>query len=132
MCVASQLFAVRAAQKNIKKARHERCPGAHKSAQRCSQKWRKAARHVPAAHESHKLEHHDQRPWLCFGEAKSIHHLSWLKPVKMLHSVLSYVLQHSVSTAKRDYRCFAKEQTFTEKRVIPTTPNTSEQNWQPP
>src|SRR5437899_10602200 len=132
MCVASKLFAVRADQKKIKKAGHERCPGAHKSAQRCSEKWWQPARHVPAAHESHKLEHHDQWAGFRFREAKPVHHLTRLQPVKILHSVLGDVLQHGVSTAKRDDRCLTKEQTFPEKRIVPPTPKASEQNRQPP
>src|SRR5438067_668480 len=83
MYVASQLFAVRAAEKNIKKARHERCPCADESAQRCSKKRWQATRHVPAAHESHKLEHHDQWARFRFRKAKAVHHLTRLQPVKI-------------------------------------------------
>src|SRR5437762_96572 len=128
MYVDSQLFAMRAAEKNIKKARHERCPCADESTQRCSQKRWQAARHVPAAHESHKLEHHDQWARFRFRKAKAVHHLTRLQPVK----ILGDVLQHGVSAAKRDDGCLAKEQTFPEKRIVPPTPKASEQNRQPP
>src|SRR5215475_9605588 len=109
MYVAPQLFDVRAAKENPKKARHKRCPRADEGTERCGCKPRQIAWYVPATHESHKLEHHDQRAWFRFGQAKSVHHLTWFQPVKILDSVLGDVLQHSVSTAKRDDRRFAKE-----------------------
>src|SRR6266550_1038458 len=99
---------------------------------RCSKKRWQATRHVPAAHESHKLEHHDQWARFRFRKAKAVHHLTRLQPVKIFHSILGDVLQHGVSAAKRDDGCLAKEQTFPGKRIVPPTPKASEQNRQPP
>ena len=109
MRVASQPFAIGAAEKDIEKARDECRPCADESAECCSHERRQTARDVPAAHESDKLEHHDQRTGLGFGQPESVQHLPRLQPVKMLHRILRYILQDGVSAAESYNRCLAEE-----------------------
>ncbi len=87
---------------------------------------------VPSAHETDKLQHHDQRARSCFGQSKAVHHLAGLEPAEILHRLLRDIRQHRVGATESDHRGFAKEKAFLEKRVVPSQPEADEKNRHPP
>ena len=76
--VTAQFLDVRTAQKNPKKARRERHPGGEQCAECGREQRRQTLRVLPSAHESDKLQDHDERSRCRFSETKSVHHLTRL------------------------------------------------------
>jgi len=123
---------VRRADKNPKETGNESNPGRQQRAECPGEERRQEAGFVPPAHETDKLEHHDQRPRSCLGESETVHHLTGLEPAKCIDRLLRDVGQHGIGAAEGHDCGFAKEKAFLEQSVVPTEAKAGEKNRRPP
>ena len=80
-----------------------------KRAECSGEQRRQTLRVLPSAHETDKLQNHDQRTRRRFRETKSVHHLAWLEPAVMKERLLRDIRQDRIGAAKSDNGRFAEE-----------------------
>ena len=128
----AHLLDVRCAKENPEEAWNECGPRGDDSPERRGNQWGKLAGMLPAAHESHELQHHDERSRGGLGQPESIEHLRSGQPTMVLHRLLGNIGKHGVGAAEGDHRGFAEEDAFADQRVGCTQPQREEQDGSPP
>src|ERR1700730_7628951 len=119
---------MRSPEENPEETRDEGNPSCDYRAHCPGEKGRQEAGLVPPAHETDKLQHHDQRTWSCLRQPEAIHHLSGLEPAELLHRLLCDVRQHRIGASACHDRGLAKKKPFLEESVLPSLPSADQEN----
>ena len=89
------------------------------NAHRSRNQRRQCARLIPAAHEPHELQHHDQGTGRRFSETEAVHHLAGAQPAVVFYCLLRDVGQDRVGASESHDRGFAEEDSLFEESSVP-------------
>jgi hypothetical protein len=73
---------------------------------------------------THELRNHDERPWCCFGQPKTVYHLLGLNPSVMTHRLLTYIGEHGIRSSESHHGSLAEEYSDIDKYGRPSSPQT--------